>query len=70
MPKEDLLDKLVAEMRERGVEANVDPRMDSERAGTAFLTFYGAAGEPDPDSEKPGAYRAPRLQLRNRIRQP
>ncbi len=39
--KEDLLDKLVAEMRERGVEANVDPRMDFEQAGIAFLTFYG-----------------------------
>ncbi len=52
MPKEDLLDKLVAEMRERGVDANVDPRMDSKQAGTTFLTFYGAAGEPEPDSEK------------------
>jgi hypothetical protein len=54
MPKEDLVDKLVAQMRERGVEANVDPRMDSERAGTTFLIFYGTAGEPEPDSEKAG----------------
>ncbi len=50
---EDLLDKLVAEMRERGIDATADPRMDSERAGTTLLTFYGPAGEPEgADSEE------------------
>ena len=50
---EDFLEELITKMRERGVEANVDSRMDSEQADTIFLTFYGPGGEPeDADSEE------------------
>ena len=45
----DFLEELITKAREQGVEANVDPRMDSERAGTIILTFYGPAEEPEGD---------------------
>jgi hypothetical protein len=51
----DFLEELITKVREQGVEARVDPRMDSE-AGTSFLTFYGPAEEPEgADSPGPNA---------------
>jgi hypothetical protein len=53
---EDFLEKLMARVREQGVEPRIDPRMDAERAGTIFLTFSGPAEEPEgADSPSPNA---------------
>jgi len=56
----DFLEELITKAREQGVEARVDPRMDSERVGTIFLTFYGPAEEPEgADSPDPNVLGPP-----------
>ncbi len=50
---EDFLEELITKVREQGVEARIDPRMDSERAGTIFLTFYRPAEESE-GTDSPG----------------